>query len=170
MKRGEKHHLHKLCDTYGGRITMRAVLQRVVEACVRINDNEVGRIGKGIVVFLGIGKNDRPEDARFLAEKIVHLRVFPDQNDKMNHSVLQVDGSILVVSQFTLWGDCRKGRRPSYIDAASPEHARPLYEIFIDRLRQLSVPLATGEFRAMMHVHLINDGPVTLLLDSEKKF
>lgn len=149
---------------------MRAVLQRVLEAYVRINDIEVGKIDKGIVAFLGVGRKDEPEDARSLAEKIVHLRIFPDQNDKMNHSVLQVGGSILVVSQFTLWGDCRKGRRPSYIDAAPPELARPLYEIFIDQLRQLSVPVATGEFQEMMQVHLVNDGPVTLLLDSEKKF
>jgi len=149
---------------------MRAVLQRVLEAYVSINDIEVGRIGKGIVVFLGVGKKDQLEDARSLAEKIVHLRIFSDQNDKMNHSVLQVGGAILVVSQFTLWGDCRKGRRPSYIDAAPPEHARPLYEIFIDQLRRLSISVATGEFQEMMHVHLVNDGPVTLLLDSEKRF
>jgi len=149
---------------------MRAVLQRVLEAYVSINDIEVGRIGKGIVVFLGVGKKDQLEDARSLAEKIVHLRIFSDQNDKMNHSVLQVGGDILVVSQFTLWGDCRKGRRPSYIDAAPPEHARPLYEIFIDQLRRLSISVATGEFQEMMHVHLVNDGPVTLLLDSEKRF
>ncbi|MDY0041887.1 MAG: D-aminoacyl-tRNA deacylase [Desulforhabdus sp.] len=149
---------------------MRAVVQRVVEAYVRIDDIEVGRIGKGIVVFLGVGREDRPEDARSLADKIVHLRIFPDQNDKMNRSVSEVNGGVLAVSQFTLWGDCRKGRRPSYIDAAPPEQARPLYEAFIDQLHRFSLPVATGEFQAMMQVHLINDGPVTLLLDTEKRF
>ena len=149
---------------------MRAVLQRVLQASVRINDREHGSIGKGLLVFLGVGKNDSLDDTVYLAEKIVNLRVFPDQYDKMNLSLAQVGGEILVVSQFTLWGDCRKGRRPSYADAAPPEYARSLYESFIEKLRQHSIPVQTGKFQEMMHVHLINDGPVTLLLDSRKEF
>jgi len=149
---------------------MRLVLQRVLQASVQINGKEHGKIGKGILVFLGVGKDDKLEDAVYLAEKIVNLRIFPDQYDKMNHSLAQVGGEILVVSQFTLWGDCRKGRRPSYAEAAPPEYARSLYEYFVDRLRQHSIPVQTGKFQEMMHVHLINDGPVTLLLDSRKKF
>lgn len=149
---------------------MRAVLQRVAEASVQIDGREVGRIGKGILVLLGIGRDDLPEDSSQLAEKIVHLRIFPDQDDKMNHSVLEVGGGILVVSQFTLWGDCRKGRRPSYTDAAPPEHARPLYEHFIEQLKRFAIPVATGRFQEMMRIHLINDGPVTLMLDSRKLF
>jgi D-tyrosyl-tRNA(Tyr) deacylase len=149
---------------------MRAVLQRVAEASVQIDGQEVGRIGRGILVLLGIGRDDLPEDSGQLAEKIVHLRIFPDQDDKMNHSIMEVGGGILVVSQFTLWGDCRKGRRPSYTDAALPEHARPLYEHFIEQLKQFSIPVATGRFQEMMQVHLVNDGPVTLMLDSRKHF
>lgn len=149
---------------------MRAVLQRVLEAHVQIDSEEVGRIGRGIVVFLGVGKTDQPADARYLAEKTVHLRIFSDQNDKMNHSVLEIGGAVLVVSQFTLWADCRKGRRPSYTNAGPPDFARSLYQCFIEQLRQLSVTVATGEFQEMMQVHLVNDGPVTILLDSEKKF
>lgn len=149
---------------------MRAVLQRVLQASVRINDREHGSIGKGLLVFLGVGKNDSLDDTVYLAEKIVNLRVFPDQYDKMNLSLAQVGGEILVVSQFTLWGDCRKGRRPSYADAAPPEYARSLYESFIEKLRQHSIPVQTGKFQEMMYVHLINDGPVTLLLDSRKEF
>ena len=149
---------------------MRAVLQRVAEASVQIDGREVGRIGRGILVLLGIGRDDLPEDAGQLAEKIVHLRIFPDQDDKMNHSVLEVGGGILVVSQFTLWGDCRKGRRPSYTDAAPPEQARTLYEHFIEQLKRFAIPVATGRFQEMMRVHLINVGPVTLMLDSRKHF
>ncbi len=149
---------------------MRAVLQRVLQAGVQINGAEQGRIARGILVFLGVGRNDTREDAVYLADKVVNLRIFPDQDDKMNLSLVQIGGELLVVSQFTLWGDCRKGRRPSYAAAAPPENARPLYEAFIERLRQHSVPVQTGEFQAMMQVYLINDGPVTLLLDSEKVF
>jgi D-aminoacyl-tRNA deacylase len=149
---------------------MRAVLQRVLEASVWITGKEVGRIEGGILVFLGVGKADKPEDARYLAEKVVHLRMFADVNDKMNLSVVDVGGGILVVSQFTLWGDCRKGRRPSYINAAPPDEAHRLYQIFVDQLRRFSVPVETGEFKEMMQVHLVNDGPVTLLLDTEKTF
>ena len=149
---------------------MRAVIQRVSGAAVTVNGEEVGRIGRGILVFLGVGPGDGPEDVRYLAEKTVHLRIFPDDADKMNLSVLDVDGSILVISQFTLLGDCRKGRRPSYASAAPPETARKLYDEFILELRRTCNRVATGIFQEMMAVHLVNDGPVTLLLDSRKAF
>ena len=149
---------------------MRGVVQRVSEAFVVVNDEEVGRIGRGILVFVGVGPDDTDEDARHLAEKAVHLRIFPDEQDKMNLSVLDVAGSILAISQFTLLGDCRKGRRPSYAGAAPPDLARALYEAFVEELRRYSLPVATGKFQENMQVHLINDGPVTLLLDSRKSF
>jgi D-aminoacyl-tRNA deacylase len=149
---------------------MRAVVQRVLEAAVRIAGEEVGRIGAGLLVFLGVGQGDRLEDVDFLVEKVVHLRVFPDLDDKMNRSLLDIGGGVLVVSQFTLWGDCRKGRRPSFAGAAPPDHARSLYEAFVKKLRDYPIPVETGKFQEMMAVHLINDGPVTLLLDSRKAF
>lgn len=149
---------------------MRAVIQRVSEAAVTVNGEEVGRIGRGILVFLGVGPGDGPEDVRYLAEKTAHLRIFPDDADKMNLSVLDVDGGVLVISQFTLFGDCRKGRRPSYAGAAPPETANKLYEDYILELRRLCSRVATGVFQEMMAVHLVNDGPVTLLLDSRKTF
>ena len=149
---------------------MRAVVQRVLEAAVRIEGEEVGRIGTGLLIFLGVGQGDNLEDADFLAEKVVHLRIFPDAEDKMNRSLLDIGGGVLVVSQFTLWGDCRKGRRPSFADAAPPDHARSLYESFVKKLRDYPVTVETGKFQEMMAVHLINDGPVTLLLDSRKAF
>lgn len=149
---------------------MRAVVQRVLEAGVEIEGREVGRIGRGILVFLGVGPEDGPEDVQSLAEKIVHLRIFPDEADKMNLSVLDVAGGILVVSQFTLYGDCRKGRRPSYAGAAPPEKAERLYEDFVREVRRFTHSVATGRFQEMMRVHLVNDGPVTLLLDSQKVF
>lgn len=149
---------------------MRAVIQRVSEAAVTVNGEEVGRIGRGIVVFLGVGPGDGPEDVRYLAEKTAHLRIFPDHAEKMNLSVLDVDGGVLVISQFTLFGDCRKGRRPSYAGAAPPETANKLYEDYILELRRLCNRVATGVFQEMMAVHLVNDGPVTLLLDSRKTF
>ena len=149
---------------------MRAVVQRVLEASVQINGEIVGRIGKGMLVLLGVGHEDAPEDARILAEKVVHLRIFPDAFDKMNLSVMDVDGGILVISQFTLFGDCRKGRRPSYASAAPPEQAKCLYEAFVEAIRQYPASVETGQFQEMMQVHLINDGPVTLLLDSRKAF
>jgi D-tyrosyl-tRNA(Tyr) deacylase len=145
-------------------------VQRVLEASVEIDDREVGRIGRGILVFLGVGPEDGIEDVGTLAEKIVHLRIFPDDSDKMNLSVLDVGGGVLVVSQFTLYGDCRKGRRPSYAGAAPPEKAEPLYEEFVREVRRFTDSVATGRFQEMMRVHLVNDGPVTLLLDSRKAF
>lgn len=149
---------------------MRAVVQRVGEARVMVGAEETGRIGRGLLVFIGVGPEDTAEDVRTLAEKIVNLRIFPDEADRMNHSVLDGSRGILVVSQFTLWGDCRKGRRPSYAGAAPPEMARTLYEQFIEQLRPYGLPVATGRFQESMQVHLINDGPVTLLLDSRKAF
>ena len=149
---------------------MRAVVQRVKEASVAVEGQEVGRIDQGILVLLGVGHKDGPEDAKYMAEKVVHLRIFADEQGKMNKSVLDVDGGLLAVSQFTLWGDCRKGRRPSFVAAAEPAKAEALYEAFIDHARSLGVTVASGRFQEMMEVSLVNDGPVTLLLDSKKEF
>ncbi len=149
---------------------MRAVVQRVSKASVEVNGLTVGSIGPGLLVLVGVGQGDTEEDARYLAEKIVHLRIFPDADDKLNRSVLDIGGSVLAVSQFTLWGDCRKGRRPSFVDAAPPDRARVLYEAFLHALRDRGVPVATGLFQETMAVHLTNDGPVTILLDSRKSF
>lgn len=149
---------------------MRAVVQRVSEAYVEVGGQETGRIGRGVLVLLGVGQGDELEDVRYLADKIAHLRIFPDAQDKMSLSVQDVGGGVLVVSQFTLYGDCRKGRRPSYTGAAPPERAEELYEAFVAQVRTYSLPVATGRFQEMMMVHLVNDGPVTLLLDSRKEF
>lgn len=149
---------------------VRAVVQRVSEASVRVGGEVVGQIGRGLVVLLGVGQGDAPEDALYLAEKTLHLRIFPDEAGQMNRSVTDVQGGILVVSQFTLYGDARKGRRPGYSDAAGPEEATRLYEYFVDCLRPSGLEVATGVFRAMMEVALVNQGPVTLLLDSKKTF
>jgi len=149
---------------------MRAVVQLVKKASVTVADSVISEIGPGLVVLLGIQKNDTPADAEMLAGKIVHLRIFPDQGKLMNLSVIDVGGKLLVVSQFTLYGDCRKGRRPSYSNAAPPDQAKELYELFIREVENLGVPAASGKFQAMMDVELINQGPVTLLLDSEKSF
>lgn len=149
---------------------MRAVVQRVLEASVQVEGAIVGRIGRGILVFVGIAQGDTPEDVRTLAEKVVHLRLFPDDDEKMNLSVKEVEGGILVISQFTLLGDCRKGRRPSYAAAASPEQAKSLYEAFVEALRHAAAVVETGHFQELMQVHLVNDGPVTLLIDSRKTF
>lgn len=153
---------------------MRAVVQRVSRAEVHVDGQVVGRIGHGLLVLLGIAKGDRPETGQALAEKIVNLRIFDDDQGRMNRSLLDGGGDVLCVSQFTLYGDCRKGRRPSYDRAASPEAARPLYEAFLEALRGLlrgtSAKVEAGQFQAMMQVELVNDGPVTLLLDSEKIF
>jgi D-tyrosyl-tRNA(Tyr) deacylase len=146
---------------------MRAVIQRVLEAGVKIAGVEVARVGGGILVLLGVGKEDREEDARHMAEKTVHLRIFPDESGRMNRSVLDVDGEILIVSQFTLYGDCRKGRRPSYASAAPPDIAESLYEIFVGELLKFTPKVATGRFQQMMEVSLVNDGPVTLIVDSD---
>jgi D-tyrosyl-tRNA(Tyr) deacylase len=150
---------------------MRAVIQRVSEARVRVDDRVVGEIGPGLLVLVGIGKDDGPEDVKYLAGKIPNLRLFKGDDGKdIDRSVLDINGSVLVVSQFTLYGDARGQRRPSFIDAASPDHARGLYEDLVRQLRAAPVPVATGEFQAMMRVELVNDGPVTLLLDSKKTF
>ena len=149
---------------------MRAVVQLVKKASVTVNSSIISEIGPGLLVLLGVQKNDTGADAKLLAEKTVHLRIFPDQGKLMNLSVVDVGGQILVVSQFTLYGDCRKGRRPSYSNAAPPEQAEELYELFIRQTAKLGVPVASGRFQALMEVELINQGPVTLLLDSARSF
>ncbi len=149
---------------------VRAVVQRVKKGRVTVGKETVGEIGTGFVVLLGVGKGDDGADAKYLAEKIVNLRVFDDEEGKMNLSLRDVGGEILTVSQFTLWGDCRKGRRPSFIAAAGPEEAQALYNEFIQHLRDHEIKVATGRFQALMQVEIHNDGPVTLLLDSRKKF
>ncbi len=146
---------------------MRAVLQRVSRARVRVGEEVTGEIGPGLLVLLGVAHGDTAEQARWLAEKVVGLRIFPDADGKMNRDVSEAGGGVLVVSQFTLYGDCRKGRRPSFIDAAGPETAIPLYETFIEAVRALGVPVATGRFGAMMDVELTNAGPVTLIVDTK---
>ena len=148
---------------------MRAVVQRVTRAEVRVDGSSVGRIEAGLVVLVAVAKEDTPEAGRYLAEKIVNLRVFADAEGRMNRSLLETGGAILCVSQFTLYGDCRKGRRPSYDRAAAPESARQLYELFVEQLRSFGVHAETGRFQAMMEVELVNDGPVTLILDSDKE-
>jgi len=149
---------------------VRAVVQRVAEASVRVAGEVVGSIGPGLVVLLGVAAGDADTDADYLADKVLNLRVFPDEAGQMNRSVLDVSGGLLVVSQFTLLGDTRRGRRPSYIEAAPPEEADRLYQHFVSRLRPSGLPVATGVFRAMMDVALVNQGPVTILLDSRKLF
>ena len=147
---------------------MRALIQRVKTAKVTVNDQTVAEITHGLVILLGIGRGDTPEQARFLAGKIASLRIFEDQEGKFNRSILDLGGAAIVVSQFTLYGDCRKGRRPSFIDAAEPAEAKKLYEQLVFKLRERGTPVETGEFQAKMEVHLVNDGPVTILLDSRQ--
>ena len=147
---------------------MRAVVQRVTRASVTVNARVAGEIQTGMMIMLGVGREDSPESALYLANKIANLRIFADDAGKMNRSLLDVDGSALVVSQFTLYGDTRGGRRPSYIHAAPPEDANRLYEEFVRCLRTLGIQVETGVFQAHMKVELVNDGPVTILLDSEK--
>lgn len=149
---------------------MRAVVQRVKRARVEVAGRTAGEVGKGLLVFLGVGRDDTEKDGEFLANRIAHLRIFPDEQGLMNLSVIDVEGEMLVVSQFTLWGDCHKGRRPSFVKAAPPEKARALYENFIRDLRGKGLSVATGVFQEMMEVHLVNDGPVTMLVDTEKIF
>ena len=149
---------------------MRAVVQRVKQASVTIDGVTVGKISQGLMVLLGVGKEDSQEDAVYLAEKIAGLRIFTDAEDKMNLSVQDIGGAVLVVSQFTLYADCRKGKRPGFSDAALPEMAIPLYEQFVEKLAALGLPVATGQFGADMLVSIDNDGPVTILLDSKKVF
>ena len=145
---------------------MRAVVQRVKESSVSVDRQTIGRIGKGLLVLLGVAKEDTPSDAGYLANKIVNLRIFEDDSAKMNRSLLSIGGEMLVVSQFTLLGDCRKGRRPSFIAAAGPQKASELYDNFVQQVRRLGVSVETGRFQSTMEVALINDGPVTLVLES----
>ena len=147
--------------------TMRAVIQRVKEAEVTVQKISVGKIGPGLVVLVGVDKKDSKEDAHFLAEKIVHLRIFEDKEGKMNLSAQESGAEFLVVSQFTLLGDCRRGRRPSFDAAADPAQGEELYNAFVEQLKQKNGKVETGRFRAMMEVHLINDGPVTFVMDSK---
>ena len=149
---------------------MRAVVQRVKESKVEVKGETVGAIGPGLLIFLGVGDDDSEKDSAYLADKIAHLRIFPDEKGLMNLSLTDSGGAALVVSQFTLWGDCRKGRRPSFARAARPEMANRLYEHFIGLMREKGLRIATGRFQEMMDVFLVNDGPVTLMLDSKKDF
>ena len=145
---------------------MRAVVQKVKESSVKADNEIIGQIGNGLLVLLGVAKEDVSSDADYLAAKIAHLRIFADENGKMNRSLIEIEGKMLVVSQFTLLGDCRKGRRPSFIDAADPEKALELYQHFVKQVRGLGIFVETGRFRTMMEVSLINDGPVTLIIES----
>ena len=149
---------------------MRAVIQRVSRAQVKVNGQITGQIGRGLLVLLGVGSADDEQAARHLAEKIANLRVFEDDEGKINRSLLETRRAVLAVSQFTLYGDCRKGRRPSFDRAARPEEARSLYEKFVEFLQEQGVRVEQGVFQAMMEVELVNDGPVTLLLDTERQF
>lgn len=147
---------------------MRAVIQLVSRASVTVDQKIIGTIDHGLLVLLGVGCADTEKEASYLAAKIAGLRIFPDQNGQMNKSIQDVGGAILVVSQFTLYGDCRKGRRPSYNQAAPPEIANRLYQYFIERVKALGITTACGQFQAMMEVSLVNQGPVTIILDSDK--
>jgi D-tyrosyl-tRNA(Tyr) deacylase len=149
---------------------MRAVVQRVSRAKVTVAGEITGEIGLGLLVLLGVGGEDSEASAEYLAEKIVGLRIFEDDGGKMNRSVADVGGTVLVVSQFTLYGDVRKGKRPSFDDAAPPQRARELYEYFVERVRASGLRCETGRFQEMMAVELVNEGPVTILVDSEKRF
>ena len=149
---------------------MKAVLQRVAKADVTVDGAVVGRIGKGLLILLGVEQGDTERDLAYLADKTAHLRIFEDAAGKMNLSVADVGGEVLVVSQFTLLGDCRKGRRPGFTRAAEPQRAEDFYRRFADRLRQTGLQVATGTFQAQMQVGLVNDGPVTMLLDSRREF
>jgi D-tyrosyl-tRNA(Tyr) deacylase len=145
---------------------MRAVIQRVSESSVAVGPEVVGRIGRGLLVLLGVSKTDTEKDADYLSEKVAHLRIFEDSDGRLNRSVMEVGGEMLVVSQFTLLGDCRKGRRPSFTEAAEPEPAMRLYEHFVRQTAKLGISVQTGRFQARMAVSLVNDGPVTLIIDS----
>jgi D-tyrosyl-tRNA(Tyr) deacylase len=149
---------------------MRVVVQRVKESKVEVKGETVGIIGPGLLIFLGVGEDDLEKDCEYLANKIAHLRIFPDIDGYMNLSLLETGGAALVVSQFTLWGDCRKGRRPSFTRAARPGRAKELYGHFIGLLKEKGIQVATGKFQEMMDVFVVNDGPVTLMLDSSKSF
>ena len=149
---------------------MRAVVQRVMSARVRVDERVVGEIGRGLLVFVGVEKGDGPEDVKYIAGKIEVMRIFEDAFHKMNRAVTDVDGQVLVVSQFTLAGDCRRGRRPSFDAAERPDIAKPIYEALVEELRSLKLIVEIGEFQADMQVELVNDGPVTILLDSRRRW
>jgi D-tyrosyl-tRNA(Tyr) deacylase len=149
---------------------MRAVVQRVSSAEVRVNGQILGSIGRGLLVLLAVGEVDQAQDAAYLAKKTLNLRVFEDAEGKINRSVQDIRGSLLVISQFTLYGDCRKGNRPSFVDAAPPEKAEDLYTLYLEEIRKSGLEIASGKFQAMMDVSLVNQGPVTVLLDSKKAF
>ncbi len=149
---------------------MRAVVQRVKDCSVRVAGRVCGHIEHGLLVYLGVGRQDSEQDLCYLVDKVVNLRIFPDKNDKMNLSVIDADGQVLVVSQFTVYGDTRRGRRPSYTAAADPEMARDFYRRFVEMIRKQGVPVQTGEFAALMEVRYTNFGPITILLDSKKSF
>ncbi len=146
---------------------MRVVIQRVRQAQVEVEGKVIGQTGGGLLVYLSVGRGDTESDAQFLAEKLVNLRIFSDEAGKMNRSVAETGGALLVVSQFTLYGDCRKGRRPAFDRAAPPDEARDLYEYFVEACRTRNVPVETGIFQAAMSVHLVNDGPVTIICESQ---
>ena len=148
---------------------MRLVIQRVREARVTVNDGVTGSIRTGLLVFLGVSRTDTVEDADYLAGKLLGLRIFPDEDGKMNLDVQEAGGSLLIVSQFTLYGDCRKGRRPSFDQAAPPDQAQDLYNYFVESAKRGPVPVETGVFQAIMQVHIVNDGPVTILIDSAER-
>lgn len=145
---------------------MKIVLQRVSRACVSVDNEKIGSIGRGIVLLVGIKDSDTEKDIEFLSDKCIHLRIFPDENDKMNLSIKDIKGEILVVSQFTLYGDCRKGRRPSFSNAALPQKAEELYNKFVIKLKESGLKVETGKFQAKMLVEINNDGPVTFILES----
>ena len=146
---------------------MQAVIQRVTESEVHVDNQTIGRIGPGLLVLLGVSRADEEKDADYLADKIAHLRIFEDDDGKMNRSLVDTGGEMLIVSQFTLLGDCRKGRRPSFVQAAPPEKAERLYDYFVYQVKLKGVSVATGQFQAKMAVSLVNDGPVTLILESK---
>jgi len=145
---------------------MKAVIQRVKTASVTVNNEQISNIGPGLLVLLGVAHTDEPSDAEYLADKVANLRIFEDADGKMNRSLIDISGEILVVSQFTLYGDCKRGRRPSFIEAAKPDKAEKLYDYFTEQLKTKGIPAQSGKFRAMMDVALVNDGPVTLIVES----
>ena len=147
---------------------MRAVIQRVKHASVAVDGNVCGKIGQGLMILLGVGKNDAESDMRYIADKLLSLRIFEDENGKMNKSVCDISGELLIISQFTLYGDCRKGRRPSFDSAMKPQEAEAMYKSFVEYIKQSGLKTETGIFGADMKVELLNDGPVTLILDSTK--
>lgn len=146
---------------------MKTLIQRVSSASVRVNGKQIGKICSGLLVFVGIGQGDSPKDINYLVDKILNLRIFPDQNGKFNHSILDIKGDLLVISQFTLYADCRKGRRPSFEAALNPSDALPIYQQVVNEFKKSGLKVAVGEFQAMMEVELINDGPVTIFLESK---